>query len=142
MVTSRQQASVRVNLEGKNIGLAYLIWWFLGLFGGHRFYLDRKTTAIVQLCLTVIGILGTIIVFGYLLIFIVAIWWIVDAFLIPNWVQSANAASGLDSSILKFQKAGSKSEDYEALHQLHSLYEKGIITKEQFETRRNSILDE
>jgi TM2 domain-containing membrane protein YozV len=60
--------------------IAYLLWFFLGLFGGHNFYLKRTGVAVAQLILTltVVGMLITI------------VWVIVDAFLIPGWVRNQN----------------------------------------------------
>jgi TM2 domain-containing membrane protein YozV len=60
--------------------VAYLLWFFVGLFGGHNFYLKRTGVAVTQLFLTitVIGILITM------------FWVLVDAFLIPGWVRNQN----------------------------------------------------
>jgi TM2 domain-containing membrane protein YozV len=60
--------------------VAYLLWFFLGWFGGHNFYLERTGVAVTQLILslTIVGLLITI------------IWVLVDAFLIPGWVRRQN----------------------------------------------------
>lgn len=60
--------------------VAYVLWYFLGLFGGHRFYLRKTGTAIAQLILsiTIIGMIAT------------SIWWLVDAFLLHTWVKDHN----------------------------------------------------
>jgi TM2 domain-containing membrane protein YozV len=60
--------------------VAYLLWFFLGWFGGHNFYLERTGVAVTQLILslTVVGLTITI------------IWVLVDAFLIPGWVRRQN----------------------------------------------------
>ena len=60
--------------------VAYLLWFFLGWFGGHNFYLERTGVAVTQLILslTVVGLVITI------------IWVLVDAFLIPSWVRQQN----------------------------------------------------
>src|SRR6185295_19758894 len=60
--------------------VAYLLWFFLGLFGGHNFYLNRTGVAVTQLILsiTMIGLLITV------------FWVLVDAFLIPGWVRNQN----------------------------------------------------
>lgn len=31
-----------IKSQGKNMFLAYVLWYFLGIFGGHRFYMKRK----------------------------------------------------------------------------------------------------
>lgn len=113
--------------------VAYLMWFFLGAFGAHRFYLRRASTAVVQLLLwigaAVLYFITMKPVFDYVaanpnaaanpedpavaqamqqiameaftspmfygalaLALIFAIWWLVDAFLIPGWVRNHNEA--------------------------------------------------
>ena len=60
--------------------VAYILWFFLGLFGAHNFYLGRTGVAVVQLILSLI-IVGLV---------ITIIWVLVDAFLIPGWVRRQN----------------------------------------------------
>jgi TM2 domain-containing membrane protein YozV len=60
--------------------VAYLLWFFLGLFGGHNFYLGRTGVAVTQLILSLIFVGLIITVF----------WMLVDAFLIPGWVRRQN----------------------------------------------------
>ncbi|WP_052389871.1 TM2 domain-containing protein [Belnapia moabensis] len=64
----------------KSVGVAFALWFFLGLFGGHRFYLGKTGTGIVMvlLSITVVGLIVT------------AIWGIIDAFLIPGIVREKN----------------------------------------------------
>ncbi len=60
--------------------VAYLLWFFVGFFGGHNFYLKRTGVAVAQLILSIT-------VFGAL---ITAIWILIDAFLIPGWIRNQN----------------------------------------------------
>jgi TM2 domain-containing membrane protein YozV len=60
--------------------VAYLLWFFLGLFGGHNFYLGRTGVAVTQLILSLIFVGLIITIF----------WVLVDAFLIPGWVRRQN----------------------------------------------------
>jgi TM2 domain-containing membrane protein YozV len=60
--------------------VAYLLWFFLGMFGAHNFYLKRTGIAVAQLILT-ITVIGSV---------ITLIWIIVDAFLIPGFVRKQN----------------------------------------------------
>ena len=64
----------------KTVLAAYLLWFFVGLFGAHNFYLKRTGVAITQLILslTAVGVVVTI------------FWVLVDAFLIPGWVANQN----------------------------------------------------
>ena len=41
--------------QKKSTGAAYLLWFFLGGFGAHRFYLGQNGTAIAQLLLALFG---------------------------------------------------------------------------------------
>lgn len=63
----------RVTNEAKSVAVAYLLWLFLWFVSGHRFYLSRPGSAILQ-------ILTYFILIGF-------IWLLVDAFLIPGMVQ-------------------------------------------------------
>jgi len=76
MTLSTQQElliETRIANEQKNVLVAYLLWFFLGIVSLHRFYLGRPLSAILQ-------ILSYFIVIG-------VIWWLIDAFLIPGMVD-------------------------------------------------------
>ncbi|MGX1306041.1 TM2 domain-containing membrane protein YozV [Amorphus suaedae] len=77
----------RVANDAKSAGAAYLLWFFLGGIGGHRFYLGRLGTAFTMLLLTIGGVATAAFGIGFLLWAIVGIWWVVDAFLIPSIIQ-------------------------------------------------------
>lgn len=68
----------------KSTGVAYLLWLFLGGFGGHRFYLGKTGTAVVQLIITLIGC------FTIFPLIITGIWLLIDAFLIPGIIQASS----------------------------------------------------
>lgn len=65
----------------KTAAVAYLLWFFVGMLGGHNFYLKRTGIAVAQLLLT-ITVYGAI---------VTLIWIIVDAFLIPGWIRNQNS---------------------------------------------------
>lgn len=64
----------------RSVGVAYLLWVSLGIFGAHRFYLGRTGTAIAQLILT-LTLVGLI---------INIVWLLVDLFVIPDLVHTCN----------------------------------------------------
>jgi hypothetical protein len=67
----------RVRLDSganKSTGVAYALWFFLGIFGAHRFYLRHPGSGILYLC-----------TFGMFMI-----GWLVDAFTIPTMVRRVN----------------------------------------------------
>lgn len=80
---------VRVE-ERKSTTVAYLLWFFLGGVGAHRFYLGKPGTALGMLALNFLGWLTLGIFVGFLFLAAFAIWWIVDAFLIPKMIGAAS----------------------------------------------------
>lgn len=82
----------RVTNDAKSTGVAYLLWFFLGGFGGHRFYLGRTGTAIAQLIITLIGVVTSVVGVGLVFLAVTGIWVLVDAFLIPGMVSNQKEA--------------------------------------------------
>ncbi len=74
----------------KSMLLAYVLWFFLGSLGIHRFYLGATRSAIIILILTILSIVLSVVGVGPLLGLVVVIWLIVDIFLIPGMVRAAN----------------------------------------------------
>jgi TM2 domain-containing membrane protein YozV len=66
---------------------AYLLWFFLGGFGAHRFYFGRAGSGGAMLGLLVGSILLTPFLIGLLGFPILTIWWLIDAFLILGWLK-------------------------------------------------------
>ena len=74
----------------KSMLVSYVLWWFLGMFGAHRFYLGRTGTAVVMLVITLLSIPLTFLFIGFLSLGAMGIWWIIDAFMIPAIVREQN----------------------------------------------------
>ena len=68
----------RVSNETPSVLVAYLLWFFLRILSGHRFYLGKVKSAILQIILNcmLIGL----------------IWTFIDAFLIPGMIRQDQAA--------------------------------------------------
>ena len=64
--------------EGPSLVVAYLLWLFLFCFSGHRFYLGRPRSAMLQ-------ILSLLLVVG-------VVWWFMDLFAIPGMVAERRQA--------------------------------------------------
>ena len=79
-LSSDTRALMLFEANKKTALVAYILWFFLGLVGGHNFYLKRTGVAVTQLILTLtlVGMVVTI------------VWAFVDAFLIPGWVRNQN----------------------------------------------------
>jgi len=83
---------MRYNTGPKSMGVAYMLWFFFGTLGGHRFYLGRIPSAATMAALS---LTGTVITFallahdppsltGALFTLPAWIWWLIDAFQIPK----------------------------------------------------------
>ena len=70
---ARSAPAARTGARGSG-RVAFVFWLFLGLVGGHRYYLGRVPTAILQ-TLTLGGL---------------GVWWLLDLLLLPGMVRSAN----------------------------------------------------
>jgi TM2 domain-containing membrane protein YozV len=81
---------MRYDANRKSALLAYMIWFFLGMFGVHRMYLGRWTSGLVMLGLNVVSWLTHFILIGYLGFAILGIWWLIDALLVPGMTRSYN----------------------------------------------------
>ncbi len=51
--------------------ISYMLWWFLGIFGAHRFFNRHWLSGLLMMFTG--GMCG--------------IWWIIDAFLMPSIVE-------------------------------------------------------
>lgn len=74
----------------KGVGVAYLLWFFLGSIGVHRMYLGRKGSGVTILLLNLAGWLTLAFFVGIIFLIIVGVWVFIDAFLIPGIVKNEN----------------------------------------------------
>lgn len=117
MTLSTQQQMLieqRVTNEAKSTGAAYLLWFFLGQLGAHRFYLGRPGSGIVQLLLCIMGWATVVIVVGIVPLIILGIWWVVDAFLIPGMIQSQKDKVRQNLSMNAMMAVGAAREEPQA----------------------------
>jgi TM2 domain-containing membrane protein YozV len=79
------RAQMMYDANKKSVGASYLLWFFLGGLGVHRFYLNQTGTGVAQLLL---GLLGWIPLFlGWV---VLGIWLFIDIFLIPQMAANEN----------------------------------------------------
>jgi TM2 domain-containing membrane protein YozV len=76
--------------QKKSVGVAYLLWVFLGTLGAHRFYVGRIGTAIAQLLLTIVGVCTMFLGVGFFVAGCVGLWVLIDAFLLPGIIRMHN----------------------------------------------------
>jgi TM2 domain-containing membrane protein YozV len=107
---------MRYDANKRSTGIAYLLWFFLGGLGVHRFYLRRTGTGVAMLCLSIAavvfymigigvaagagdpdnasqaaaGAVSVLAILGFIAGAVVTVWWIVDAFLIPGMARAYN----------------------------------------------------
>ena len=67
--------------------LTYVVWFFLGNLGGHRFMTGRVGTGLIMLLLHGLGWLTFWFGLGFLIWALVGVWWLIDALLIPGWLR-------------------------------------------------------
>ena len=81
---------MRYDANKRSALLAYALWFFLGYFGLHRLYLGRVTSGLVMLGLTVVSGALTAVFIGFVGLGLVALWWLIDALLIPGMTTRYN----------------------------------------------------
>ena len=85
---------------GKNKVLAYVLWFFLGFLGAHRFYVGHvakglyfAAATLFATALSVVNLPGTRIA-GLIIGGIIFVMWIIDAIKLGKFVEAAGEAPG------------------------------------------------
>jgi len=140
MHMGEQTVAVKMNMEGKSVVIAYLLWWFLGWAGVHRFYLGHVKTGIAQLLMVVLGMVLTVIFVGYLILLCWFVWWMFDAYFTYKYVEEENQKLGVNASTVSVTRSGDLHNELDQLERLHALYEKGVISQEQYEAKKATLI--
>jgi TM2 domain-containing membrane protein YozV len=82
------------NTNGKSTTVAYLLWFFLGGFGAHRFYFGKMGSGFGMLGLFLGSCVLSLVIIGLIGFPILSVWWIVDAFLISKWMKEEQQVVG------------------------------------------------
>ena len=117
--------------------------WFLGgllglvglpIGGGlHRIYCGKFISGFAQIALYWLGAFTVWFLVGFVFLLFWGIWWLVDLFFIGLWVEDLNG----DVSETKDADYAEKIRSVEALYEL---YQKGAISKEEYETRKDILM--
>jgi len=81
---------MRYDANKKSMLVAYILLFFLGMLGAHRFYLGETKTGLIMLALFVGGSALSVVGIGMLGVAAVGVWVVVDLFLIPSIVSKRN----------------------------------------------------
>jgi len=127
--------SKEVNINAgneKNLIITLLLWFFLGYgIGAHNFYLGRKGIGITQVILFITSWLTFFLGIGLIIFGILGIWWLIDIIYVFKLSNNSTVVS---------VNASNNSSHLDELDKLHKLFENGVLTKEQYENKKNKIL--
>jgi len=116
----------------KNLIITLLLWFFLGYgIGAHNFYLGRKGIGITQVILFITSWLTFFLGIGLIIFGILGIWWLIDIIYVFKLSNNSTVVS---------VNASNNSSHLDELDKLHKLFENGVLTKEQYENKKNKIL--
>lgn len=99
-VSADAKAIMAFEARKKSVGIAYLIWFFLGGVGGHRFYAGKVRSGAIMLTLWLLSLLLTFFVVGWFGFIVLGIWWVIDAFLLHGIIARHNE-SVMQSAVLE-----------------------------------------
>ncbi|MBQ9213198.1 MAG: NINE protein [Bacteroidales bacterium] len=146
--------------------IAYLLWFFLGFLGIHKFYLHKWVWGILYLISLVVGGIAflTGIVFLAPIVAITGIGWFVDLFILGTQVDNYNLKKSVNKisrdtadlatetanyaqNAVSFNsgnnviQASQPNDKVEKLRNIKSLLDSGVLTQEEFETEKQKILN-
>ena len=130
--------SFELKTKSKNPIVAYLLWFFLGFFGMHRFYMGRPKSALFQIILLILGLLFLIFLIGYLFLIALAIWVLLDAYFLYTWLSASGSLDGgLSIATVKRNSIETK---LDTLKKLKTLRDEGVIAEDEFQAERDKLV--
>lgn len=130
------QALMAFETSKKSTGVAYLLWFFTGGIGGHRFYMGRTGSAVFQLILSILGWTTVWFGLGFLFLIPLGIWLLIDAFTLGGWVNAHNGAL-MNRLNAAPRQAPSSADD---LAKFAALRDSGAISAEEYEAQKRKLL--
>lgn len=144
-MTTSTNSTYSVQAQGKNMIVAYLLWWFLGWAGAHRYYLRRPVSGTIQLALSVIGFITLYILVGAAFLLVWGIWWLSDVYFVQKYVSQINTELGVAASGITVNTVSQDTKQpvsaAEEIDRLHMLREKGAITDDEYQEKKGKLLD-
>lgn len=122
-LSSEQLSIVQSEMQRKqkNVAVAFILWFFLGWAGAHRFYTDRIGSGIAMLglniCEAICYVVGSVLLYVFIGVLILPIafiltlaflvWWIVDAVKLQDVINDMNAQIEADiiNSVKKMESS-------------------------------------
>lgn len=89
-ISADSRVLLQYQINAKSEVLSFILWFFLGMFGAHRFYLGKTGSAVVQLLITIFSMLTFVLFIGLITLLANCLWVLVDAFFILGWVRQHN----------------------------------------------------
>ena len=126
----------------RNNYIAYGLWFLGGLLGLvglpiggglHRIYCGKFISGFAQIALYWLGAFTVWFLVGFVFLLFWGIWWLADLFFIGLWVEDLNGDVGEKNDTEYAEKIRS-------VEALYELYQKGAISKEEYETRKDILM--
>lgn len=133
------QALMAFESQKKSAGTAYLLWFFLGGVGGHRFYLGSTGPAVGQLILFVLGWTTIWFFIGFFFLVPLGIWLLVDVFMISDMVRNHNQALATQLNARSSSSVPAESA-VDELGKFAVLRDQGAITPEEYDEQKRRLL--
>ena len=89
-ISGDTKALMEFESQKKSVGVAYLLWFFLGMLGVHRFYAGKSGSGFLMLVIWVISLVLSLVYVGLVGFFILGVWWLIDAFLLSGIISEYN----------------------------------------------------
>ena len=126
----------------RNNYIAYGLWFLGGLLGLvglpiggglHRIYCGKFISGFAQIALYWFGAFTVWFLVGFVFLLFWGIWWLADLFFVGLWVEDLNGDVGEKNDTEYAEKIRS-------VEALYELYQKGAISKEEYEARKDILM--